>query len=61
MEFAASGSIEEAADVYDVLSEWLRVRGLSWDDVLRVVEAKRRSRGGFSGGYVVVWADKDTC
>ena len=61
MEFAESGSVEEAADVLEVLLEWLRLRGLGLEDLLRVAEGKRVRRGGFSGGFVVVWLDRDSC
>ena len=60
VELARSGSVEEAADLLEVFSAWLRVRGLRLEDVARLAEAKRRSRGGFSG-YVVVWLDRDEC
>jgi predicted house-cleaning noncanonical NTP pyrophosphatase (MazG superfamily) len=59
LELAESGSVEEAADLLEALYEWLGLRGIS----LRVVEdvraRKREEKGGFSGGYVVVWLDRD--
>jgi predicted house-cleaning noncanonical NTP pyrophosphatase (MazG superfamily) len=61
LELAEGGGLEEAADLYEALSEWLRVRGFSWDDLLRVAGEKRARRGGFSGGFVVVWLGRDSC
>ncbi len=61
LEFAESGSVEEAADIVEALSEWLRVKGLRWSDVEEARRVKRERVGGFSGGYVVVWSDRDEC
>ncbi|HIQ23969.1 MAG TPA: hypothetical protein EYH50_02855 [Pyrodictium delaneyi] len=61
MELAESGSIEEAADLFEALREWLRLRGLGLGDLARTADEKRRRRGGFSGGYVAVWADREVC
>ena len=60
LEFAESGSLWEAADLVDVLSEWLLLRGYGWGEVWRRVGAKRASRGGFSG-WVVVWLEGGPC
>lgn len=61
IEFAASGTLEEAVDVFEALYEWLRVKGVGLDEVERVMREKRRVKGGFEKGYVVVWLDRETC
>ena len=61
VEFAASGSLEEAVDVFEALYEWLRLKGVGLDEVERVMREKRRVKGGFEKGYVVVWLDRETC
>ena len=61
LEFAASGSLEEAADLVEALVEWLRVRGLGWEDLVAVRRRKKALRGGFSGGFVAVWEGVDSC
>ena len=61
MELAASGSVEEAADLLEALYEWLRVKGVSLEDVEALRKMKKAMRGGFSGGYVVVLVDRDEC
>ena len=61
MELAESGSLEEAADLVEALVAWLRVRGLGWGDLERVRAEKRARRGGFEGGWLVFWLDRDVC
>jgi predicted house-cleaning noncanonical NTP pyrophosphatase (MazG superfamily) len=61
VEFALTGSIEELADLVDVVEALLRLRGLSWDAVERVRAEKRRRFGGFEAGVVAVWLDRDRC
>jgi predicted house-cleaning noncanonical NTP pyrophosphatase (MazG superfamily) len=61
IELAESGGLEEAADLYEALSQWLKVRGFSWDELLKVASEKRARRGGFEKGFVVVWLDRDSC
>jgi len=61
IEFAASGTLEEAVDVFEALYEWLRVKGVRLDEVERVMREKRRVKGGFEKGYIVVWLDRETC
>ncbi|WP_048061597.1 nucleoside triphosphate pyrophosphohydrolase [Hyperthermus butylicus] len=61
IELAESGDVGEAVDLVEALLEWLRLKGHGLEYVLRSAEEKRRVRGGFSGGYVVVWPDRDSC
>jgi len=61
MELAESGSLEEVADLLEALREWLSLRGLALEDALRAADEKRRQRGGFSGGYVAVWLNREVC
>ncbi|KSW11746.1 hypothetical protein CF15_02720 [Pyrodictium occultum] len=61
LEFAGSGSLEEAADLLEALREWLRVRGVGWEELEGVAGEKRRRRGGFSGGFVAIWPGRDAC
>ncbi len=52
-EFIKNPSIEEAADILEVLESILKIRGYSLKDVLDVKEVKRIERGGFDEGIVV--------
>ena len=61
VEFAASGTVEEAVDVLEALYEWFRVKGVSLEELERVRREKRREKGGFEKGYIVVWLDRETC
>jgi predicted house-cleaning noncanonical NTP pyrophosphatase (MazG superfamily) len=61
MEFAESGSLEEVADLLEALGAWLRLRGVDWGRVEELRRAKKAERGGFEGGFVVVWPDRDVC
>lgn len=61
MELAAGGDVEEAADLLEALYEWLRVRGVDVGVVEEARLRKRRERGGFGGGYVVVWEGREVC
>ena len=52
-EFIKNPSIEEAADILEVLESILKIRGYSLKDVLDVKEVKRIERGGFDEGIIV--------
>ena len=53
-ELAKSMSVEEAADILEVLEAIARrCLGVEWSEVLRVRELKRRERGSFEMGYVI--------
>lgn len=46
-EFIEENSIEELADVMEVIESIMRVKNISWDEVRKVQEDKRNKRGGF--------------
>lgn len=52
-ELRESGSIEEMADVLEVMIAMAAMDGHTLDDILRAAEEKRAARGGFAKGYVV--------
>ena len=53
-EFIKNPCMEEIADILEVLETISRVKNWSWSDILRVQEIKRRERGGFDKGYVIM-------
>ena len=55
LELAGSGDVGEVADLFEAVYAWLRARGVGLEEVEAVRERKRKERGGFDGGYVVVW------
>ncbi len=61
LEFAESGSVEELADLFEAVTEWLRLAGMSLRELEALAEAKRREEGGFSEGWVAFWKDRDAC
>ena len=46
-EYQADKSLEELADILEVLSAICKARGYSSEDLLKVRDEKRRKRGGF--------------
>lgn len=46
-EYQESKSIEEIADILEVLMAIAKARGYSWNDVLKTQLMKRTERGGF--------------
>lgn len=46
-EYQADKSLEELADILEVLSAICKARGYSREDLLKVRDEKRRKRGGF--------------
>ena len=46
-ELVEAESIEEMADVFEVITAYLELRGWSIDDVVKVQQEKRDKRGGF--------------
>ena len=46
-EYQADKSMEELADILEVLSAICKARGYSSEDLLKVRDEKRRKRGGF--------------
>lgn len=61
MELAVSGDVGEAVDLLEAVYEWIQFKGVGLEDVEALRRMKKVLYGGFSGGYVVVWADRDTC
>ncbi|NPA96659.1 MAG: nucleoside triphosphate pyrophosphohydrolase [Crenarchaeota archaeon] len=53
-EFVRSPSVEELADIVEVVDALSRCLGASLADVLVAKEVKRVERGGFEEGYVLV-------
>ena len=52
-ELSGSPSVEEVADVLEVLEAIVtKCLGATWGEVIRVKEAKRAERGGFEEGLV---------
>ena len=46
-EYQQSKSLEELADILEVMDAVVRARGHSWDELIRIREAKHAERGGF--------------
>jgi predicted house-cleaning noncanonical NTP pyrophosphatase (MazG superfamily) len=53
VEFLGNPSVEEAADILEVLCSLGRLHGFSLEDILRAQEQKRLVRGGFEQG--ILW------
>ncbi len=59
-ELSNSLSIEEVADILEVLEELARsCLRVEWGEVLRVKNAKRVERGGFSKGLIATYIARD--
>jgi predicted house-cleaning noncanonical NTP pyrophosphatase (MazG superfamily) len=52
-EFVEVPSLEEAADMYEVLRTIVWVHNMSMEDVIMTAESKRQKRGGFSDGVIL--------
>jgi len=50
----ANARLEELSDVYEVIRSWAEVEGFQMDEVLAAADEKRRKRGGFVRGEVLV-------
>ena len=46
-EYQQSKSLEELADLLEVMGAVVKARGYTWDDLTRVRKEKRANRGGF--------------
>ncbi len=54
-EYKESGSVEEIADIMEVLQALTeKVHGLKWEDVREIQGRKWEERGGFDAGIVLV-------
>ncbi len=56
-ELEESGSIEEIADILEVIEALIRFRNISWETVRDVQTSKRLERGGFDSGLVLEMPD----
>lgn len=61
-EYLLDHSVEEMADILEVMHGILHHRGIPWEELERVREKKRAERGGFDGGIFLeaVRTDKET-
>ncbi len=48
-EYQSSKSLEELADLLEVMAAVVKARGYTWEELLQVREEKRARRGGFDG------------
>ncbi len=54
LELRDNPSLEEMADVYEALRALAEALGYGWADVEEAAEEKKRRRGGFREGWVLV-------
>jgi len=52
-ELLASGSLEELADLLEVILALLKHRGVSWETLEEIRLRKQTARGGFDEGFVL--------
>lgn len=52
-EFCEAESIEEMADVFEVITAWLAHKGWMIEEVVKVQQEKRDKRGGFEKRIVL--------
>ena len=52
-EFLHTPSLEEAADMYEVLVAMIQLSGNDFDSVVRTASRKRFERGGFGRGIIL--------
>lgn len=52
-EFLAAESVEEMADVFEVIDVLLTLKGWKREDVLKAQQEKRLKRGGFDGRIIL--------
>lgn len=53
-EFRKSSNPEELADLLEVIEALGQCLGLKWEELMEIKERKRRERGGFEKGWVLV-------
>lgn len=53
-EFMDSDSIEELADILEVLQAITKAKGAEWEEVVTAADKKRAERGGFAEKIVLV-------
>ncbi|MEB3765769.1 MAG: nucleoside triphosphate pyrophosphohydrolase [Desulfurococcales archaeon] len=54
-ELLEARNIEEAADLYEALRTWLKLKGLSIKELEEYAEAKKEKHGGFDKFYVWIY------
>jgi len=54
-ELLKARNIEEAADLYEALRTWLKLKELTIRDLEEYAEAKKKKRGGFDKFYVWIY------
>lgn len=59
-EFLDSGNPEELADILEVVATLGSLRGVSFDELLKMTNEKRRTRGGFKKRIVLLKVDELT-
>nr|WP_317283964.1 nucleoside triphosphate pyrophosphohydrolase [uncultured Sellimonas sp.] len=47
-EYIADHSVEELADILEVLDAMIQYHGFSWQEIIDMKRAKKEQRGGFS-------------
>lgn len=52
-EFLAAESVEEMADVFEVIDALLTLKGWTREDILKIQQEKRLKRGGFDGRIIL--------
>lgn len=58
-EYLADHSLEEMADLLEVMHGILHHRGVSWDELEKIRLEKRKKRGGFEQGIYLEATEKD--
>lgn len=53
-EYQESKSMEELADLIEVIAAVAKARGCSWEELLRIRNQKRGKRGGFEKGILLI-------
>lgn len=53
-EYIASDSLEELADILEVLQAITKAKGFAWEEVITIAAQKRAERGGFAEKIVLL-------
>lgn len=53
-EFLQSNSLEELADILEVVEALGKCLGAEWGELMQIKEVKKRERGGFEEGWVML-------
>ena len=57
-EFLENGNYKELADVIEVIIALCDINGISFDELLSVVEGKSKARGGFRDRIILISVDE---